>query len=239
MPKSSSAIITPISLSALSATSARSLSRRNTLSVTSSVTTPGAVSVFPRTAGHCRREVGRHQLVRGDVHRDVEAERIVVARPLPAVQARLLQHPASDLGDEARPFRERHRSLRADDPVHRVCPAQQCLDAGDPPVGRCHDRLVLRAQLPALQRAAEIAIQRGAMVREALLAESTVAWRAPPFRLAWYIAVSATCSSLLGSLVAAAGERDTHARAHLHVDLRQREGLAERGADPCRERAAL
>ena len=161
-------------------------------------------------------------------------------RPLLPVQTGPFQHPAADLGDEPGTFGERYCGLRRDVSVHRVRPAEEGLHAGDPAVGRRDDGLVLRAELTAL-RARRAG--RGSSVARWLASRcsrrSTVACRAPPFRFAWYIAVSATCSTSSGSVVAAAGERDADARAHLNVDVRERERPRQRGTDARRERSAL
>ena len=116
--------------------------------------------------------------------------------PVLPVEAGAFQHPASDLGDEAGPFGERHRGLRRDDAVHRVRPAEERFDAGDPAVGgrrrsvgtRCAARRV-----PSAPRRSRFSVARWLASR--CSRRSTVACRAPPLRFAWYIAVSATCST--------------------------------------------
>ena len=83
--------------------------------------------------------------------------------------AGLLERPLADRHDEAGLLGQVDELVRADEPALRVLPAQECLEAGDPPLLQLDDRLVVQAQLAALERAVQVVagaqVADGAVVR--------------------------------------------------------------------------
>ena len=105
--------MTPMSLSSLSTTRARSLSRTKTLSVTSRVNRCGSVSVVVEHGSHAGDEAVGGELVRRHVDRNAEVVVAALVLPSVSVRARLLEHPLPDLGDQAGLLGERHEQPSA------------------------------------------------------------------------------------------------------------------------------
>ena len=113
---------------------------------------------------HVAREVGIRELAGRDVdaHVQVRGAGPVV---LPAAQLRAggLEDPAADRDDVPVGLGERDEAVGRQAPARRVLPADQRLDAGDPPGVELDERLVLEEQLVALHRQAELAAELHAL----------------------------------------------------------------------------
>ena len=74
------------------------------------------------------------------------------------------EHPAADAHDGAGLLGDIDEAVGGEEPVPRMLPAQQRLSSGDRALGDAHLRLVEQAQLAALNRAAELALEREALL---------------------------------------------------------------------------
>ncbi len=196
-----------------------------TLSVTSSVTTLGSVRVSLRTSATVADEVRRHQLRGGDVDADLELSVLVVALPPVQVDTGLHQYPSPDFDDEAGLLGQGDDRVGGHDAADRVRPPEQGLDADDAPVGGRHDGLVLGTQLPTCQRAAQVAVQRGPVVGQALFAHVDHPVPGASLALGLVHRGVGVLEDLLGDVVAAAREGDADTGADLDLDARQDKGL--------------
>jgi hypothetical protein len=88
-------------------------------------------------------EVGRQKLLRRDVDGHPDISSSIVALPAVSVIAGLLEHPSSDLGDEAGLFGKLHDVDRSHILAAVMRPAQERLDADDLSVLCRDDGLVL------------------------------------------------------------------------------------------------
>ena len=127
----------------------------------------------------------------------------------------LLEHPLADGHDDAGLLRDAQEVAGHDQAPHRVVPAQQRLDR-DPAAG---GELELRAgTAPAARRCCSARRRARSVSRRdtawVCMASSNSSWRAPPRRLARYIAASASCSRVDGAFDGAAGDGDADARRH-------------------------
>src|SRR5712664_928067 len=102
------------------------------------------------------RDQTRHlELPGADVHADLQLRLAELLLPLLHLPARFLEHPGADLDDQPRLLGEWNEIHRRHQAALRVLPAQQRLGAGDLPRGQRHDRLVVDAELAAVERAAQ------------------------------------------------------------------------------------
>ena len=91
-----------------------------------------------------------------------EDRRIDVERPLPGGEfaRRALQREQAEIDDEAGLLGDRHELARLEPAETRMVPAQQRLEAGDGAILEPHDRLEEHLDLAALQRAAQLGLER-------------------------------------------------------------------------------
>ena len=164
---------------------------------------------------------------------------LLLVLPSVSVRARLLEHPLSDLGDQARLLGEGHDNRRRHQPPGGVHPAQEGLDASDPSLHRGNDRLVLGVELPASERPAQVAFDSGVVVEQALLVEveDLVAGASFSFRLVHRNVC--VVEEPLGSRVAVIGEGDPDAGGYGDLGTAQDEWARQRSVDPGHDRRRL
>ena len=160
MPKSSRAVATPSSFSALTAllTARRIFDER-------------ALGEFE--LDHARIDAGRGDGARDAAHQKLPSRnctpdtltatcqrgRIAVA-PAPHLRAGLAQHPIADLDDQPALLGQRDEFVRRDEAALRMRPAQQRLDGLDPQILEREARLIVQREFAALQRLAQVGLQR-------------------------------------------------------------------------------
>jgi len=194
MPKSSSASFVPEALRSPRTMRARSASWRKTDSVISIVSHSGAWRCC-QGLGHGCGEVGCHQLVCGYVHGDGEVFAADFGGELVAVDAGLLEDPLTDVDDQVRLFGDRDEGGGCDGAVCGMVPAQECFGGVYASVGCADDWLVFDPQLVPGEGLFEVALEAAAVSAIRSSRRSMTWWLAPPLRLTWYIAVSASCRS--------------------------------------------
>ena len=104
-------------------------------------------------------ELGIGELTGREVHRDREAVVGMTLLPHAGVAARLGEHLAADVDDEAVLLGDRDEVVRGHEPAGRVLPAHERLERHDAVLGERDDRLVLHDELVVLQRAAQVGLE--------------------------------------------------------------------------------
>ena len=148
------------------------------------------------------------ELARREVHADVQLRcfrhLVTPDRELPA---RLVEHPPSELGDEAHVLGDGDELRRRDPSEQRVRPAHQRFDAERLPVGQGDDRLEVHFELAALGAPRRLCSSSSRSAARARIDWSNTAMPSRPASFAWYIAVSASriivSKSTAGSLPSA------------------------------------
>ena len=151
-----------------------------------------------------------------------------------AQPAGLGQDEALDLGDQARLLGQRHELERRHD-LAAAPPAQQRLDAREPPVAEVDDRLQQHLDLVQLERPVERADHLDAACRG--LAQARVEeLQAPAPALLGHVHRDVRVADQIGRRVGvAARQRDADAAADVDLAARHRERLGERGQDAARD----
>src|SRR6266508_3653776 len=109
-------------------------------------------------------QVGLGELDRGQV--DADAQLLAAGDgglPVAGLLAGAVQHPGADRDQQAGLLGKGDEAARGQQPPGWVLPAHQRLQAGDPPAGKVNDRLLAKAELVAVQGAAQIGLQLGAV----------------------------------------------------------------------------
>ena len=115
-------------------------------------------AVRAERVAHLIEKAALLQLAQRQVQRHA-ARRRHRALPRAVVGADAVQHPIAELQDEIRFLGERHEVRRKHEAALGQVPAQQRFDAFDAPRRDAVLRLVVQAQLVALERAAQLALQ--------------------------------------------------------------------------------
>ena len=113
------------------------------------------------------RQIAVLELARRQIHGHAEAA-IAIALPLSRLPAGFAQHPLADRHDQPRLLGDRDEVLRPDQTEAGAVPAQQRFDAGHASRGDVDLRLVVELQLAALERVAQIVLQRQPLQRAAV-----------------------------------------------------------------------
>ena len=135
----------------------------------------------------------------------------------------LLEHPPPDVVDRPGLLGQRDQRGRRNQSERRVVPAQERLGPENPPVAAADDRLVLVAQLPPLDRQAEVTLEEDQPLGQALLLHVDHLMGAAPPALRLVHGDVRLAQQLLGIRSLRGGERDADARRHLHHHLVQGE----------------
>ena len=203
------------------------------LSVSSTSRLPGSNPVLAQRVLDARRQVALQRVPRRDV--DAHRDRLAVQRREPLAEpAGLGQPEALDLGDQARLLGQRDELERRHE-LPAAPPAQQRLDAGEPPVAEVDDRLQQHLDLVQLERPVEGADHLDAVGRG--LAQARVEELQPPASaLLGHVHRDVRVADEVGRGVrVAARQRDADAAADVHLAARHRERLGERREDAPRD----
>ena len=136
----------------------------STLSVISSRSVPGSEAALAHRLFDLVDELGSREQLRRDVHRQLErpAEHLLPRRHL---MARLAQHLIGERDDEAGLFGDGDELRRRHHAAIRALPAHQRLQPADARRRQLHDRLIEDRELVALDRAAQLGLERQALQR--------------------------------------------------------------------------
>src|SRR5690606_26847269 len=150
-----------------------------------------------------------------------------------------IEHPVADLQDQVRLLGERDEVRRVDEAALREVPAHQRLGAGDPPGLHVVLRLIVQAQLVALEGAPQLALQHQALDRRrAHLARVELVAVAAGFLgpVERGVCVADQVDDVVG---VARVERDADAGGHEDLLAMRLEWLADRAQQPVRETRGL
>ena len=167
------------------------------------------------------RDVGRHRRAVHRQGRRLRRSRSELAGPV--------EHPLADRHDDAGLLGDAQEVAAAAPARARVLPAQERLDRRPARRSARSNWGWNSTRSSSWSRARRSA--RSVRSRETAcvcIASSNSSWRAPPRRLARYIAASASCSRFDGALRRPVGDRDPDARRHRHLGAGEHERLGER-----------
>ena len=143
-----------------------------------------------------------------------------------------LEHPPPDVVDRPALLGQRDQRGRRNEAERRVVPAQEGLGAEDPPVADADDRLVLGAQLPPLDRQAEVPLEHDHAFGQALLPNVDHLVGAASPALGLVHGDVGLAEQFLGIGPLRGGERDADAGRHLDDHVIERERGPQRLHDP-------
>ena len=178
---------------------------------------------------HDLRQIGLPELKRRQVDGNVEI------RPALRIAGNAVQHPCAERGHEARVLGNGNEGRWRDLSPFRVTPPQQCLGANDLACAAGHDRLILQAQLVALDGRAQIDFDRAAGFHVSRHVGGEEDGPIPPLTLRIIERNVGVAHQLVRrrAMIGRHGDTDRGFDAHgLAVD---RERLGERCGDPFRQ----
>ena len=163
MPKSSSANVTPRSVSPAVDVRVEVDACKIDDSV---ISIRSRFAASPTASNVCATETGKSDWARcrGEMLTQTAAPSVHEVASI----ASLPKHPLTHVGDQATLLGNAHERSRFEQTVHRMLPANQGLTGLDRPVGQPHDRLVVDPQLAFVQRAGELRLERQIMQRDGL-----------------------------------------------------------------------